>query len=252
MMKTHGGAEFANAPDRFNYAPLAYWAAAGNVRAIKMLLTDVHAEVQVDRADHFGCTALMLAAEKGHEEAGRLLIEMGANVNRADKFGETVLMHAIKSGSQSACKWLLELKADINMRDKSFGYTPLAHAASNGRVSIMKLLLDEHAAEPTRVAFEAAEDAANAEAYQVLKDALAKRQGIEEEELENKEDLALQEEIRRKEANAHALPKSSAQDAAIARTQALGQEAVQEIIGGDDREPPPAVTPVPAPPEQAD
>jgi len=172
----------ANRKDKFNLAPLHYWATAGNYKAIEMMHGDraVWSGMQVDCTDHIGCTPLMLACEKDFEDVGRLLIKCKADVNKADRYGETVLMHAIKAKKKKACRILLELKADVNARDKSFGYTPLAHAASKGQIEIMKMMLEEFGATPTKTGFEAAQDANDKEAFLLLREHLENIKDVED------------------------------------------------------------------------
>jgi ankyrin repeat protein len=55
---------------------------AGNVSAVRALLTGDPA--RANEEDGSGATALHLAAENGHREVVRLLIEHGANVNARD------------------------------------------------------------------------------------------------------------------------------------------------------------------------
>jgi len=70
----------------------------------------------------------------------------------------------------------------VTVRDKSFGYSALAHAASKGQHHILKLLLESHDAKPTKVCFNAAEDAGDKAAYDILREHLHRILGAEQGE----------------------------------------------------------------------
>ena len=50
--------------------------------------------------DYHGMTALMWAANRGHEAVVRLLLEQGANIDAKDEIGETALMRAAHGGTE--------------------------------------------------------------------------------------------------------------------------------------------------------
>ena len=62
-------------------------------------------------------TSLILAAESGHCEMGRLLIESGADVNAARSDGYTALMCAAQNGHTDCAKLLIEAGATVNASD---------------------------------------------------------------------------------------------------------------------------------------
>jgi ankyrin repeat protein len=61
-----------------------------------------------------GYTPVCLAAEKGHEQVIRALVELGANVNTASKNGTTPVCIAAEVGRVGVLRALVELGADLN------------------------------------------------------------------------------------------------------------------------------------------
>lgn len=61
-----------------------------------------------------GSTALLMAAEKGHESIVRLLCDHGADINAHNGYGETALMWAIIYRKESLVQWMCEHGADSN------------------------------------------------------------------------------------------------------------------------------------------
>lgn len=86
----------------------------------------------IDYANEFGKTPLMLAAQYGYLESVKLLLKNGANINRqtndSECFGESdilcikhgkrsALMYAAQEGQYDMVKYLLEQGADIRLAD---------------------------------------------------------------------------------------------------------------------------------------
>ena len=69
------------------------------------------------RAAQHGRTALHAAAEKGHLEVSKTLLESGADLKSQDKDGRTPLHKACERGCLAVGAMLLEAKADVNARD---------------------------------------------------------------------------------------------------------------------------------------
>ncbi len=75
-------------------SPVHYAAIYGRVRVLRAML---ERSVPVDLRDRNGRTLLMMAAENGHRETVKLLLERGANPNATSALGETVLDCAKRS-----------------------------------------------------------------------------------------------------------------------------------------------------------
>ncbi|KAH9066250.1 ankyrin repeat-containing domain protein [Lactarius vividus] len=105
-------------------------------------------DVNAHRKDHW--TPLHLASHCGNPEVARMLIDHGANVNAEDNNLRTPLHHVVEGHYESQevgvrlSRLLLECGVDVNAQDIN-RQTPLHLASINGRLEIVRVLL-EHAA----------------------------------------------------------------------------------------------------------
>ena len=134
------GAE-VNKANKYRYTALLLAAKRGHVEIVKQLL---EAGADVKRANYYGETPLLCAAEIGHVEIVAQLLKAGADVNLASKYGRTPLHIAAQQGKLDVAWLLLEGGADINQADID-GETPLHIAAYFGQLDIAQLLLDRGA-----------------------------------------------------------------------------------------------------------
>ena len=114
----------------------------GSLQAFAALLTAPQLNVEVRNAH--GESPLMMAALKGHLQAARTLIELGADVN---KTGWTPLHYAASSnqpGQEDIAALLLEHHAYIDATSPN-GTTPLMMSAQYGIIACTQRLLDEGA-----------------------------------------------------------------------------------------------------------
>ena len=114
----------------------------GSLQAFAALLTVPQLNVEVRNAH--GESPLMMAALKGHLQAARTLIELGADVN---KTGWTPLHYAASSnqpGQEDIAALLLEHHAYIDAASPN-GTTPLMMSAQYGSIACTQRLLDEGA-----------------------------------------------------------------------------------------------------------
>lgn len=70
----------------------------------------------VDARDHYGQTALMLAAHAGHREVVETLIAHRASLNITAKFGLSALMLSIVAGHAAIARILADAGADLSLR----------------------------------------------------------------------------------------------------------------------------------------
>lgn len=92
--------------------------------------------------DENGQTGLMLALREPSPKVVQVLMESPQlNVDLANAKDETPLMLASIKGQQDLVVQLLKRDAAVNKT----GWAPLHYAASSGQLSIMKLLLENHA-----------------------------------------------------------------------------------------------------------
>jgi hypothetical protein len=95
--------------------------------------------------NRYGGTALIPAAERGHVETVRTLIESGVSVDHINDLGWTALLEAIILGNggerhRQIVDMLLKAGANPDLADRE-GVTPLEHARSRGYREIERSLL---------------------------------------------------------------------------------------------------------------
>jgi ankyrin repeat protein len=112
----------------------------GNVGDVDALL-DEGAQIE-SRAS--GETALMLAAQEGHVDIARLLLDRGAILDARNNHGNSSLLLASREGREEMVRLLLDRGADIEAVEKE-GWTALIMAAWNGEAGIVRVLLERGA-----------------------------------------------------------------------------------------------------------
>ena len=98
----------------------------------------------INKGDNENKNPLHWAAEKGHLECVKLLLEAKADPNKGDKWDNSPLHMAANNGSAECIRLLLEAKADPNKGDNE-NRTPLHGAAEKGQAKCVKLLLEAKA-----------------------------------------------------------------------------------------------------------
>jgi len=93
-----------------------------------------------------GWTCLMIAANNGHLDICRLLIDKGAQVEAKNGGGWTPLHCSADRGHVEIVRLLCDHGADVEARTIS-GWRPLHWAAYYGHISVMKELIKERNAE---------------------------------------------------------------------------------------------------------
>lgn len=97
--------------------------------------------VSCDAVDQDGHTALMFAAFNGHSEIVICLLDEGADIDRVDYLGRTALLYGSTGPFPETVKILLDRGADPNMVDSDEHFSPLMHAAAEGNLEVVKVLI---------------------------------------------------------------------------------------------------------------
>jgi ankyrin repeat protein len=137
----NSGIEISLPHSTTNSAPLHFAAEYGHVEVVKILLEK---GANIGAQNQNGYTPLHFAAEYGHVEVVKILLEKGANIEAQNQNAYTTLHFAAEKGNFAVIKILLEKVADIEAKSQN-GYTPLHLAAGDGNVEVVKILLEKGA-----------------------------------------------------------------------------------------------------------
>lgn len=94
-----------------------------------------------------GETPLTLAVQRESSDMIQFLVEMGSDPNLMNPFGETPLLKLVLFQTlPEMCKYLIGLpKSDLNLSNKKTRETPLMIASREGKIEIVKLLVENGA-----------------------------------------------------------------------------------------------------------
>jgi len=110
----------------------------------EMMAVPPHGKPEYNRLiPHGGDTALMFAARVGDLASARLLVAAGANVNDADAWGVSAMVLAAHSGFADLVEFLLDKGADANATGP--GFTALHEAIMRRDDKMVSALLAHHA-----------------------------------------------------------------------------------------------------------
>ena len=104
-------------------------------------------DVDVNKRDAMGFTALHYACQKGARDLVSLLLASGADASACSNDSTTPLHMCSRSGNKDVIRMLLDAGADVNATDRN-GRTPIMGMASEGKTDAAKMLL-ENGADPT-------------------------------------------------------------------------------------------------------
>ena len=125
--------------------PLIIAARDGNLDFVKALLryeanTEARGTIKDDGEVKEDCTALWVAAAKGHFDVVRLLIEQNADVDGRTSTNSTPLRVAAFYGRLDIVRYLVENRADVNARN-DFNSTPLMVTCYKGHPNVATYLV---------------------------------------------------------------------------------------------------------------
>ncbi|XP_064457287.1 ankyrin repeat domain-containing protein 17-like isoform X2 [Ornithodoros turicata] len=126
--------------------PLMEAAQEGHVELLRYL---VNAGACVNAKTATGDTALTYACENGHTDVADLLLQANADLEHESEGGRTPLMKAARAGHLCTVQFLLSRGADPNRPTANNDHTALSLACAGGHLAVVELLL-AHGADPTR------------------------------------------------------------------------------------------------------
>ncbi|GAB5356204.1 hypothetical protein AAMO2058_000270800 [Amorphochlora amoebiformis] len=116
-------------------------ALSGNIEAVRKA---IKSGARVERTDRFGRTALMHAANRGHMELVRVLVEeFGAKVRAKDNQCRNAVMDAAMEGHADIIRLLAQrFGANVHSSNK-YGATALTYGAHEGRLEVVRTLVED-------------------------------------------------------------------------------------------------------------
>jgi ankyrin repeat protein len=98
--------------------------------------------VDVNGMDEEGRTALMFAGFNGHSEIVLKLLDAESGIDRRDMMGRTALLYAATGPFPETVRILLDKGAEPNVVDSDEHFSPLMHAAAEGNLDVVKILME--------------------------------------------------------------------------------------------------------------
>jgi len=126
-------------PDTAENSVLARAIATGDADFVEMVLATEETDI-VDEGNAWGMTALHLAAENGHIDMVKTLLNHDAEVDAKNEMGATPLFYAAGNGYPDVVKLLLASGANVHICQKN-KWTPLHHAVQGGHYEVVMALL---------------------------------------------------------------------------------------------------------------
>ncbi|THY18268.1 hypothetical protein D6D00_08173 [Aureobasidium pullulans] len=132
---------YVNVRDQYGRTLLSYTAQMNSVEAGRLLVNaGADLNMKSEEKGNEGLTPLLYAARGGHKDTVIALLDSGADVRSKDHEGRTALTLVSEHGFQAVARVLLERGCDPNSEDNR-QLTPLCLAASKGYEGTVELLL---------------------------------------------------------------------------------------------------------------
>ena len=122
--------------DAERYTVLHHAVMGGKSRNVLRLI-----ELGADVVEMFHERAVHLAAEHGHKDVVRVLLEHGASVNCATDDGITPLMYAAQKGHMQIIELMMTYGGDLAISDE-FYWLPVHYAAKAGHTNVVKFIAE--------------------------------------------------------------------------------------------------------------
>ncbi|KAM5354270.1 hypothetical protein ACJ41O_000920 [Fusarium nematophilum] len=130
------GADMEAIWQEYHYRPIHQAAQGGHLEIVRLLIEN---KVDLNAKEKNGGSPMMLAARGGFLEVVELLIENGASICMEANEGETALMLASDNGHPKIVKLLLDNGAKSCSSWST--WRPIHHAVQNGHFEVVKVLL---------------------------------------------------------------------------------------------------------------
>ncbi|XP_044260011.1 ankyrin repeat domain-containing protein 17 isoform X12 [Tribolium madens] len=122
--------------------PLMEAAQEGHLDLVKFLLeNDANVLAQTQTGD----TALTYACENGHTDVADLLLQYDADLEHESEGGRTPLMKACRAGHLCTVQFLISKGANVRRQTTNNDHTPLSLACAGGHLAVVELLLSHNA-----------------------------------------------------------------------------------------------------------
>ncbi|XP_030756084.1 ankyrin repeat domain-containing protein 17 isoform X3 [Sitophilus oryzae] len=122
--------------------PLMEAAQEGHIDLVRFLLeygANVNAVTQTND------TALTYACENGHTDVSELLLQYGGDLEHESEGGRTPLMKACRAGHLCTAEFLIKKGANVRKQTTNNDHTPLSLACAGGHLAVVELLLKSNA-----------------------------------------------------------------------------------------------------------
>eukprot|EP00041_Stephanoeca_diplocostata_P031690 m.992744 g.992744 ORF g.992744 m.992744 type:complete len:929 (-) comp24007_c0_seq6:6-2792(-) len=128
------------------WTPLMQACAYGHIPVVNKLL---ESNCDVNKKNALGANAILCAARGGHTSVVQSLLTRNASIENENE-ELTPLMAAASAGHESVCRLLIDNEANVDTSIRGTGWTALMHAAHNGYLSVVQVLVKSKSCSPNK------------------------------------------------------------------------------------------------------